>query len=106
MEILSENLKKLEELINSLSANFNPKYVGSGPQYNNTDIQDIIDLIDEIIKELKKAPQEKNQQYIDELERLKKLLSNYSCSFTDLGGREKILEEMRKIAGWLLSNCI
>lgn len=105
MEILSEKLEKLEELINSLSTNFNPKYVEKGPVYNNTDVQDIIDLIDEIIEELKKGQQEKNQQCIEELERLKKLLYEYSNSFAEQNIREKILEEIRKIVGGLLSNC-
>ena len=104
MEILSENLKKLEELINSLSVNFNPKYVGNGPTYFNDGIQAIIDLIDEI-KELKKGQQEKNQQCIEELERLKKLLYEYSNYFAELNIRETILEEIRKITARLLSNC-
>lgn len=97
-----ELFKEIENAIKSLPTDFQPKMIGEGPVYNNTEIQSIIDKIDDCIKN---AELTNHQVCVEKLKKIKGLLGDFSSPFTPMKNRPVTLNEIREILDEIKQNC-
>lgn len=97
-----ELFKEIENAIKSLPTNFQPKMIGEGPVYNNTEIQSIIDKIDDCIKN---AELTNHQQCVLKLKELKGQLEVFDRPLTPMEQRPIILNKMEEVIEWIKQNC-
>ena len=100
----TEKIKKIEDSINLLPADYEPKMV-TDAAYDNTIIQDVIDDVDELITDLGKKTVKDHQQCIEKLQALKRLLGTFGRPNIEPTNRQETITTMKKIVSWLKSNC-
>ena len=101
-----ELLTELKRQIDSLSDDYEPKLVSNGPVYYKTIIQDSQDIIDKCSEKIIKVSDNQQQQCLEKLEELNRLLEDFGNPSTLTEERKELLNRIKSVISWLLNNCI